>query len=97
MFFFSFLKKKKDTGLEIHVFAVRETGVSRHNGGPIEGPLKPLRVDSKFFNLNYTYGRENGASGGLVGIGQVLCISFLPLVNKFTSFFHKKTVEKLFL
>jgi len=30
----------------VPTFAVRETGVSRHNGGSAGAPLKPLRVDS---------------------------------------------------
>ena len=30
----------------VPTFAVRETDVSRHNGGASDAPLKPLRVDS---------------------------------------------------
>ena len=31
---------------QVPTFAVRETDVSRHNGGTSDAPLKPLRVDS---------------------------------------------------
>ena len=38
------LEKKK----LIRRTAVRETGLSRHHGEPIEGPLKPLGIPEQF-------------------------------------------------
>ena len=43
---------------QVPTFAVRETNVSRHNGGTSGAPLKPLRVDSALRALSTLRGRH---------------------------------------
>ena len=42
----------------VPTFAVRETNVSRHNGGPSGAPLKPLRDDSALRALSSLSGYQ---------------------------------------
>ena len=51
---------RRFTQLEFLASAVRETPSSRHNEGPIEGPLKPPRYHSAVM-----FGRVSGGHNGV--------------------------------
>ena len=48
---------------QVPTFAVRETDVSRHNGGTLSAPLKPLRDDSALKALFASEGFKGGTRG----------------------------------
>ena len=50
--------------LTVQTFAVRETDVSRHNGGTSGAPFKPLRDDSALRALSYSPHRRGAGGAG---------------------------------
>ena len=66
-----FLRSVNPFMLTVPTFAVRETDVSRHNGGTSGTPLKALRVDSALRALSTL--RDENASVGKNGLNKPLC------------------------